>query len=544
MKDSDPIGYEKLFSRLRGGLVSARETALNISASPIVRELGRALLRALHARGRLDRALHRDHRPRPHDVRRDQVDGPAGLRGQPGDPARATSSPTTTRRSATSTTPTCRPSSRSSTSATPRARAGRLGRRRHPRARHRRLDPGRGAGRPHEPPRRRDRPPVHEDRRRRRDRPLAPGALREADPGADVLPARRAHAARRLPHDPRGGRAGDPRGGPRPLQAVQPRGDRGGPALVQGPDPRDDRPRALPGGLVHGQHLRRQGPAARAGAARLRHARAVRGPDRRRRRLRARPRRRVRLGLALDELHPVGDAGGDLGDVHADADLQRQGQRRRLLRGRDELPRGLDRQPRRRRGLDRDRLGVPAAGVHRLPAHALARAAGARLHRGGDRRLLGLRQRDPGRRRRPVRQLLGDHELRDRGPGDGGQVRARRHRHLRGDVQPRGRRRRRRDVGADLPDGLPLAADQAEHRRPRAPPRRLELRVAAADPQHAVLGAAEPRHVAPVHLAGDLRRLPGLDRLHPQHPRRTTCASWPRPGRPTRSPTARSTTRR
>jgi len=34
---SDPIGYEKLFSRLRGGLVSARETALNISASPIVR---------------------------------------------------------------------------------------------------------------------------------------------------------------------------------------------------------------------------------------------------------------------------------------------------------------------------------------------------------------------------------------------------------------------------------------------------------------------------------------------------------------------------
>ena len=37
---SDPIGYEKLFSRIRGGLVSARETALNISASPIVRELG------------------------------------------------------------------------------------------------------------------------------------------------------------------------------------------------------------------------------------------------------------------------------------------------------------------------------------------------------------------------------------------------------------------------------------------------------------------------------------------------------------------------
>jgi N-methylhydantoinase B/acetone carboxylase alpha subunit len=40
LQSSDPIGYEKLFSRIRGGLVSARETALNISASPIVRELG------------------------------------------------------------------------------------------------------------------------------------------------------------------------------------------------------------------------------------------------------------------------------------------------------------------------------------------------------------------------------------------------------------------------------------------------------------------------------------------------------------------------
>ncbi len=40
LKGSDPIGYEKLFSRLRGGLVSARETAMNISASPIVKELG------------------------------------------------------------------------------------------------------------------------------------------------------------------------------------------------------------------------------------------------------------------------------------------------------------------------------------------------------------------------------------------------------------------------------------------------------------------------------------------------------------------------
>jgi N-methylhydantoinase B/acetone carboxylase alpha subunit len=40
LKARDPILFEKLFSRLRGGLVSARETALNISASPIVKELG------------------------------------------------------------------------------------------------------------------------------------------------------------------------------------------------------------------------------------------------------------------------------------------------------------------------------------------------------------------------------------------------------------------------------------------------------------------------------------------------------------------------
>ena len=40
LKDKEPIKYEKIFSRLRGGLVNARETALNISASPIVQEIG------------------------------------------------------------------------------------------------------------------------------------------------------------------------------------------------------------------------------------------------------------------------------------------------------------------------------------------------------------------------------------------------------------------------------------------------------------------------------------------------------------------------
>ncbi len=40
LKESAPILFEKVFSRLRGGMVTARETALNISASPIVKELG------------------------------------------------------------------------------------------------------------------------------------------------------------------------------------------------------------------------------------------------------------------------------------------------------------------------------------------------------------------------------------------------------------------------------------------------------------------------------------------------------------------------
>ncbi len=40
LKEEDPIRYEKMWSRLRGGIVGARETALNISASPVVRELG------------------------------------------------------------------------------------------------------------------------------------------------------------------------------------------------------------------------------------------------------------------------------------------------------------------------------------------------------------------------------------------------------------------------------------------------------------------------------------------------------------------------
>lgn len=40
LKAKDPIRFEKIASRLRGAMVGARETAINISASPIVREVG------------------------------------------------------------------------------------------------------------------------------------------------------------------------------------------------------------------------------------------------------------------------------------------------------------------------------------------------------------------------------------------------------------------------------------------------------------------------------------------------------------------------
>lgn len=40
LREADPIGYEKLFSKIRGGLVHARETAKKIAASPIVEQEG------------------------------------------------------------------------------------------------------------------------------------------------------------------------------------------------------------------------------------------------------------------------------------------------------------------------------------------------------------------------------------------------------------------------------------------------------------------------------------------------------------------------
>lgn len=40
LREAEPIRYERIFAALRGGLVNAREVSLNISASPIVKEIG------------------------------------------------------------------------------------------------------------------------------------------------------------------------------------------------------------------------------------------------------------------------------------------------------------------------------------------------------------------------------------------------------------------------------------------------------------------------------------------------------------------------
>ncbi len=40
LKENDPFRYERAYASLRGALVSARETALHVAASPIVKEIG------------------------------------------------------------------------------------------------------------------------------------------------------------------------------------------------------------------------------------------------------------------------------------------------------------------------------------------------------------------------------------------------------------------------------------------------------------------------------------------------------------------------
>jgi hypothetical protein len=198
------------------------------------------VLRAVHAGGRLAGALHGDHRPRPHDVRRDQVDGSPPLRGEPGDTSRGRVREQ-------------RPHDRGRPQrgrADVRAdllggRADRVGGRRHTCPRHRSEHPRWGPGGPDHALRGWHRPALHEDRRARRAGAVAPRALPQAHARLGVLHARRAHATRRLPHDPRRRRAGAGGGGHAALQGVQSGGHRGGQALVQGTHPGDDDPGSL-----------------------------------------------------------------------------------------------------------------------------------------------------------------------------------------------------------------------------------------------------------------------------------------------------------
>jgi acetone carboxylase alpha subunit len=51
LRDSEPILYNKLFSRLRAGVVDARETAKKIAASPIVEQEGELCFTLYNAAG-------------------------------------------------------------------------------------------------------------------------------------------------------------------------------------------------------------------------------------------------------------------------------------------------------------------------------------------------------------------------------------------------------------------------------------------------------------------------------------------------------------
>ena len=338
----------------------------------------------------------------------------------------------------------------------------------------------------------------------------------------------------------------DPRGGDRPLQAVLARGDRGGPALVQVADPRDDRPRALPlarpffdvtfadkqqlpararrdflmhapfevriggdgdyaldmdGASAWGWHSMNCTPSGMQGAIWVQFTQTLICND------------KVNDGayLAIETNFPEGTI-ANLGDAEGSTGIAWA-------------------------FLQPAFTGFPRTLSRALQARGFIEEVIAPYSTS--------RQRDPGRRHRPVRQLLGDHELRDRGPGHGRQVRARRHRHLRGDVQPRGRRRGRRDVGADLPDDLPLAADQGEHGRRRPPPGRIELRVAAAwstAPQFWELQNLGSTRI--LRLAGSSAAIPGsASYVHNIKRRRPDRAGAARRGVPARRRRA-STTRR
>ncbi len=179
--------------------------------------------------------------------------------------------------------------------------------------------------------------------------------------------------------------------------------------------------------------------------------------------------------------------------LHPDPDLQRQDQRRRLLRDRAAADRGQLGRPRRRALLVLVPLDADVHDLDRLPARGLPRPAVARLHRGDRLHLHGPRQRRPGRRPRPVRADLRLHELRDRGPGPRAPSTSSTGSTTAPPCSTRGRHGRHRDVGAGQADGLPRPPDQAQHRRLGPPPRRLLVRDAAAGQRHPGLRDREHR---------------------------------------------------
>ena len=239
---------------------------------------------------------------------------------------------------------------------------------------------------------------------------------------------------------------------------------------------------------------------------------------------------------------PSRDAGRDLGAVHADADLQRQGQRRRLLRRSEtNFPEGTIANLGEAAGLDRDRLGVPAAVLHRL-SRARSRARCRRA--ASSRRCIGAYSVSgnviQGGGIDQYGQLERDHELRDRGAGASARSTCSTAPTTRAAMfNPEG------DAGdvemweLICADPLPLARGSrrtsAGAGRHRGGSRFESLFMIWNTPFWEVQNLGNG---AGLHLAGHLRRLPRRDRLHPQHPRQRPARARRCAARPTRSPTA------
>ena len=98
---------------------------------------------------------------------------------------------------------------------------------------------------------------------------------------------------------------------------------------------------------------------------------------------------------------------------------------------------------------------------------SISRGSGPGVHRGGPGPVRADRQRLPGRWHRPVRQAVGDDQLRALVRRRRRQDDPRRPRLRRRDVEPRGRHGRHGDVGADRALPVHRPAGEAEHRRAR-----------------------------------------------------------------------------